>query len=120
MINSSRPQFINIIILAVVYGVNAFIGVYNTEFARDLVDAAVKGVKGGAFDDVIRYGLLYFGITVIQIVTLILARHFGFKVSAKLDMSIKSNLFHSMMMKDYGDISAYHSGEFPAFLLYVS
>lgn len=111
MINSSRPQFINIIILAVVYGVNAFIGVYNTEFARDLVDAAVKGVKGGAFDDVIRYGLLYFGITVIQIVTLILARHFGFKVSAKLDMSIKSKLFRSMMMKDYADISAYHSGE---------
>ena len=111
MINSSRPQFINIIILAVVYGVNAFIGVYNTENARDLVDAAVKGVSGGSFDDVVRYGLLYFGITVIQIVTLILARHFGFKVSAKLDMSIKSNLFHSMMMKDYGDISAYHSGE---------
>ena len=41
IVQSSRPQFINIIILAVVYAVNAFIGVYNTEYARDLVDAAV-------------------------------------------------------------------------------
>ena len=111
IIRSSRPQLINIILLAIVYGVNAFIGVYNTVFARDLVDAAVNGANGGSFDEVIRYGLLYFGVTVIQIVTLILARNFGFKVSARLDMSMKSKLFYSMMTKEYSDISAYHSGE---------
>ena len=98
IIRSSRPQFVNIILLAIVYGVNAFIGVYNTEYARELVDAAVNGAKGGSFDEVIRYGLLYFGVTVIQIVTLILARNFGFKVSARLDMSMKSDLFYTMMM----------------------
>lgn len=108
---SSRPQFINIIILAIVYGVNAFIGVYNTEFARELVDAAVKGANGGSLNEVIRYGLLYLGVTVIQIITLILARNFVFKVSARLDMSMKSDLFYSMMTKEYSDISAYHSGE---------
>ncbi|MBQ3284162.1 MAG: ABC transporter ATP-binding protein [Ruminococcus sp.] len=111
IVRSSRPQFINIIFLAVIYGLNAFIGVYNTVFARDLVDAAVKGVQGGPLDDVIRYGLLYLGVTVIQIVTLILARDLCFKVGAKLDMSMKSSLFRSMMMKEYADISAYHSGE---------
>ena len=108
IIQSSRPQFINIFILVIVYGVNAFIGVYNTEFARQLVDAAVKG---DSVDEVIRYALLYLGITVIQIVTLIMARNHGFKVSAKLDMSIKSKLFHSMLLKEYSDISKYHSGE---------
>ena len=108
---SSRPQFGSIIILAIVYGVNAFIGVYNTEFARELVDAAVNGAKGGSFNEVIRYGLLYLGVTLIQIVTLILARDFGFKVSARLDMSMKSDLFYTMMTKEYADISKYHSGE---------
>lgn len=108
---SSRPQFINIIILAVVYAVNAFIGVYNTEYARDLVDAAVKGVNGGSLDEVIRYAMLYFGITVVQVLTIVLAKNFAFKVSAKLDMSIKSKLFHDMLQKDYSKISAYHSGE---------
>ena len=98
-------------ILAFVYGLNAFIGVYNTEFARELVDAAVKGVKGGSLDEVIRYAMLYLGITVVQVVTIVLARHFSFKVSAKLDMSIKSKLFHDMLQKDYADISRYHSGE---------
>ena len=111
IVRSSRPQFVNIILLAVVYGLNAFIGVYNTVFARDLVDAAVKGVQGGSLDEVIRYGLLYFGVTLVQIVTLVLARNFGFKIGARLDMSLKSSLFHSMMTKEYSDISAYHSGE---------
>ena len=111
IIKSSRPQFFNIILLAVVYGLNAFIGVYNTVFARDLVDAAVKGVGGGSLDEVIRYGLLYLGVTVIQLITLVLARNLVFKIGAKLDISMKSSLFHAMMMKEYADISAYHSGE---------
>lgn len=111
IIHSSRHQFINIILLAVIYGLNAFIGVYNTVFARDLVDAAVKGVGGGSFDEVLRYGLLYLGVTVLQIVTVVLARVFAFRVSAKLEMSMKTSLFRSMLMKDHADISAYHSGE---------
>lgn len=111
IIHSSRPQLFNIIFLAVVYGLNAFIGVYNTVFAKELVNAAVAGIKGGPPDNVIRYGLLYLGVTIIQIVTLILARNFIFKVSARLEMDMKSKLFHSMMTKEYADISAYHSGE---------
>ena len=111
IIHSSRPQLFNIIFLAVVYGLNAFIGVYNTVFAKELVNAAVAGIKGGPPDNVIRYGLLYLGVTIIQIVTLILAHNFIFKVSARLEMDMKSKLFHSMMTKEYADISAYHSGE---------
>lgn len=111
IIHSSRPQLFNIIFLAVVYGLNAFIGVYNTVFAKELVNAAVAGIRGGPPDNVIRYGLLYLGVTIIQIVTLILARNFIFKVSARLEMDMKSKLFHSMMTKEYADISAYHSGE---------
>ena len=111
IIRSSRPQFVNIIILAVVYGFNAFIGVYNTEYARKLVDAAVKGMKSGSADEVIHYAVLYLIITVIQIVTVILARNYSFKVGAKLDVSMKNKLFHDMLQKDFSDISRYHSGE---------
>ena len=111
IVHSAKPQWYNILFLALVYGLNAFIGVYNTQFARYLVDAAVKGVQGGSFDEVLRYALYYFGITAVQIVTLILARDLAFKIGAKLDMSMKSTLFHSMITKEYSDISAYHSGE---------
>lgn len=111
IVHSSRPQFVRIIILALIYGLNAFIGVYNTEYARKLVDAAVNGINGGSLDEVIRYGLIFFGVTLIQIVTLILARDFAFKIKAKMDMSIKSSLFYAAMKKEYSDISAYHSGE---------
>ena len=108
ILRSARPQLFNIIFLAVVYGLNAFIGVYNTVFARDLVNAAVAGES---FDSVIRYGALYLGITVAQIVTLVLASNQIFKVTAKLEMSMRASLFKSMMNKDYSDVSAYHSGE---------
>lgn len=108
IINSSKPQLFNIIFLAVVYGLNAFVGVYNTVFARHLVDAATKQHD---MDAVIHYGLLYLGVTLFQIVTLILARNFVFKVSAKLELTMKSKLFNDMMQKDYAHITGYHSGE---------
>lgn len=108
IIKSARPQLFNIIFLAIVYGLNAFIAVYNTVFAKKLVDAATKTHD---MDEVVYYGLMYLGVTVIQLVTLILARNFVFKVSAKLELSMKSDLFAQMMEKDYESISAYHSGE---------
>lgn len=111
ILNSAKPQLHNIIFLAIVYGVYAFIGVYNTVFARDLVDAAVKGVRGGSFDDVIRYGLLYLGVTLIQIASLILARNLVFKVNAKLGLSLEKRLFSDILKKDYAGISNYHSGD---------
>lgn len=111
ILNSAKPQLHNIIFLAIVYGIYAFIGVYNTVFARDLVDAAVKGVRGGSFDDVIRYGLLYLGVTLIQIASLILARNLVFKVNAKLGLSLEKRLFSDILKKDYAGISNYHSGD---------
>lgn len=106
--HSSRQQLFNIVFLAIVYGLNAFIGVYNTVFAKKLVDAATKGHD---MDAVVYYGLLYLGITVVQLVTLVLARNYVFKISAKLEMSMKSKLFQDMMEKSYENITAYHSGE---------
>ena len=108
IIRNSRPQLFNIIFLAVVYGLNAFIGVYNTVFARDLVNAAASHED---FDKVIYSGAMYLGITVVQIVTLILARNQIFKISAKLEISMRAALFRSMMDKNYVGIAAYHSGE---------
>ena len=108
IMHSSRQQLFNIVFLAIVYGLNAFIGVYNTVFAKKLVDAATKGHD---MDAVVYYGLLYLGVTVVQLVTLVLARNYVFKISAKLEMSMKSKLFRDMMDKSYENITAYHSGE---------
>lgn len=108
IIRSSKSQLFNIIFLAVVYGLNAFVGVYNTVFAKDLIDAATKSHDMNAM---IYNGLMYLGVTVFQIITLILARNFLFKISAKTELTMKSKLFSDMMQKDYAHITAYHSGE---------
>ena len=106
--NSAKPQLLNITILAVIYAANAFIGVYNTVFARDLVNAAVAGSD---FNLVLYYAGMYLGITVVEIATIIIANQLNFKVSNKLEMSMKLSLFRSIMNKSYADVSAYHSGE---------
>ena len=106
--NSAKPQFLNISILAIMFGLNAFIGVYNTVFARDLVNAAVDGTD---FNKVLYYAGLYIGITVVELVTIVVANQLTFKVSNKLVMSMRLSLFRSMMNKNYADVSAYHSGE---------
>lgn len=108
ILHNSRPQLFNIILLALTYGLNAFIGVYNTVFARDLVNAAVAGDN---IDRVYLYGGLFLGITVVQIVTFVLARHFAFKISTKMEISLKANLFRNIMDKDYAAVTAYHTGE---------
>lgn len=108
ILRSSKPQLFNIILLAFVYGANAFIGVYNTVFARDLVNTAVAGED---FGKVIYYAALYLGITVLQIITLVLCKNFVFKIGYKLEMSMRSSLFRSMMDKNYADVTSYHTGE---------
>ena len=107
ILSAMRPQLLNIILLAIIYGTNAFIGVYNTGFARQLVDAAV----GGVYNEMLYYGAAFLIITIVQIVTLVLSRNLVFVISTKLEMTIRSRLFKEMLNKDFSDITAYHSGE---------
>ena len=108
ILRSSKPQLVNIIILAVFYGIHAFIGVYNTVFARDMINAATSGA---GLDKVFYYGALFVGITVIQIVAMIIANNTSFKVSAKLELSMQLSLMKSTMDKNYSDVTSYHTGE---------
>ena len=104
----AKPQLRNIIFLSLIYGLNAFIGVYNTIYARDLVNAAVAGKD---LSSVIYYAAMYLGITAVQLSTLFFANDLSFKISVRLEMSLRLGLFRSMLNKNYADMSAYHSGE---------
>lgn len=107
ILRSSRPQLHTIIFMALIYGFNAFIAVYNTGFAKNLVDSAVSGNKDG----LIRYAILFFSVIVLQITTVVLSKKLVFVVQTKLEMSIRAALFKDMLNKNFTDITAYHSGE---------
>ena len=107
ILRSSGPQLHNIILMAILYGATAFVGVYNTVFAKNLVDSAVKGDR----EHLVYYAILFFSIVVLNIVMVILAKKLIFIVSAKLDNSIRAALFREMLNKNFADITAYHSGE---------
>ena len=108
ILSSSRPQLLNIIFLAILYGLHAFIGVYSTVYARELVNSAAYG---GELSEVIKYGILYISVTVIQLTALVMSRNLIFVVTTKLENNMRLRLFKSMLNKDFGDISAFHSGE---------
>lgn len=107
ILRSSRSQLHNIILMALIYGFNAFIAVYNTGYAKNLVDAAVAGNR----NRLIYYAVLFFSVIVLQIVTVILSKKLVFVVQTKLEMSIRATLFEEMLNKNFSDITAYHSGE---------
>ena len=107
ILRSSVPQLHNIIFMALIYGFNAFIAVYNTGFAKNLVNAAVDGNK----NRLIYYAVLFFSVIVLQIITVVLSKKLVFIVQTKLEMSIRATLFKDMLNKDFSAITAYHSGE---------
>lgn len=107
ILRSSRSQLHNIILMALIYGFNAFIAVYNTVFAKHLVDAAVSKDQ----NSLIYYAILFASVIVLQITTVVLSKKLVFIIQTKLDMSIRASLFRDMLNKDFSDITAYHSGE---------
>ena len=76
---------------------------------------AVRGVVNGAEiadkAQVTKYAILL-GVTVLsQFFLRILINGLSERITAELEMSIKSHLFNKIIDKDYGSINKYHSGE---------
>lgn len=104
----SFPQLHNIILNAVIYAVLAYIGVAVAQLARGIVDSA-------AYDHdakkVILFSAALISVTVFQIVLNVVSRVVSFNANAKLEISIKSHLFETIMKKDYSKITKFHTGE---------
>ncbi len=105
---NARPQLGNIILMTFLYGVMAYTGVAVAQLARGIVDSAAYDRD---INKVIFYAALLIGVTVLQIVCNIISRITTFNAANKLEISIKTKLFDSMLKKDYAKITSYHTGE---------
>lgn len=104
----SLPQLHNIILNAVIYAVLAYIGVGVAQLARGIVDSAAYDHDA---NKVIFFSVALISATLFQIVLNIISRIVSFNANAKLEISIKSHLFETMMKKDYSKITKFHTGE---------
>lgn len=107
IIKNARPQASGIVVLTVFYSVLAYVGVFNAQIARYLIDSAVSGDING----IVLYGGIFGAVIAGQFGLRIVSNHLIFTINAKMEISIKSNLFQTILQKEYKQITAYHSGE---------
>lgn len=107
ILKKAKPQLLSIIIMSVIYGGMAYLGVAVATLSRGIVDSAVNTDIGG----IVFYAVILISLTVAQLVIRILSRVLTFNVSSKLEISMKQDLFNHIIRKKYEKISVLHTGE---------
>ncbi len=96
-----------VVVLAVLSGMVSVIALEYALLFRSLIDRAVAGDMQGLFHS----ALMVAGAFLIQIALRTLYRYFEESGKTKIENSLKSRLFHNLLVKNYADINAVHSGE---------
>lgn len=87
-----------------------FVSYINVQFAlisKRLIDVATSQTAGSVIDSALALGALL----IVQLLLQILYIRIHIKISGKLAMSMRTDLFYMLMKKDYAGVCAIHSGE---------
>ncbi|MBQ7006679.1 MAG: ABC transporter ATP-binding protein, partial [Oscillospiraceae bacterium] len=87
-----------------------FVSYINVQFAlvsKRLIDVATNQTAGSVVDSALLLGALL----IVQLLLQVLYIRIHIKISGKLAMSMRTDLFYQLMKKDYAGVSALHSGE---------
>lgn len=107
IIKKARPQLLSIVIISIIFGIMAYLGVAVATLSRGIVDSAVNG----DIDGIVFYAVVLVALTVGQLVIRIASKVLNFNISAKLEISMKQGIFESIIRKKYDKISDIHTGE---------
>lgn len=110
----SKSQFLSIILLVLLYSALAVLGVYTAVMSKYVVNAATGHdpvYVNNRMEGVIHYGIIFAIIIVAEITISVLQRIFVFRISAKLEITYKTDLFNKITKKEFSEVSKYHSGE---------
>ena len=114
IIKKSKPQLLSILFLVVLYVALALVGVYSAICSKYVVNAATghdPQYVNNRMEGVLFYGIIFASIIVIEIIVSVLQRIFVFRISAKLEISYKTDLFQQIIQKEFADVTQFHSGE---------
>lgn len=96
-----------ILALTLVQAVNGASGVLYALFLRGIVDSAVAGSKDGFIRNAVYIVLLI----LLQLTLNAVVRYMSELARASFENLFKERLMHNILRKDYGRVSAVHSGE---------
>ena len=101
---SELPGMVSLIICDALFSVCS---VSMAVFAKLIIDSAQKG----NMDGLVRNAVVLLLVIIAQIALKLLSKSLEVRVSGKLEMKYKTELFSNILKKDYLKISRYHSGE---------
>ena len=107
IVKKAKPQVFGIIIMSVIFGGMAYLGVAVDTLSRGIVDSAVNSDVGG----IVYFAIILISLTIAQLVIRIISKVLTFNVSSKLEISIKQDIFDNIIRKKYNEISSIHTGE---------
>lgn len=116
IISNSKPQWLNIILLTLFNVVLAGIAVANSYMLRNVIDAAIGKSNFGTLteerlDGILFWGILFASLIATRVILTIVTNHLVFKINARLTINLKSNLYKTIIKKNYSTITKYHTGE---------
>ncbi len=97
----------NILILIAVNAVQGLIGVAYALLLRDIINAAVAGSASLFFRNV----AVFAALIILRLLLTAFNRYFQELTRATLENRLKSRLLDCLLKKDYGNVTAVHSGE---------
>lgn len=107
MYRISKQNIRYVLIYSVLSAVLAFVGVMTAFGTKYIVNGAVSQDLS-----LLKYGaMILIGILACQVVLKIISRNIFERVKAKIEIKLKLHIFETVLKKDYGGISKYHSGE---------
>ncbi len=107
IIKHMRAQFLNIILLVVLYSATAVLGVVLSLLSKNLIDYAVLKV----YDSVVWYSVYIVILIITQILISVICKVLIFNVNAKMEIYLKTSLYSKILNKNYSSVLSYHSGE---------
>lgn len=110
---SSKGQIWFIVLMAAINIILACSSIVVSYLLRFVVNSATDGtvLLSERLSNITYWGV-FFGLTIIlQALFRMLENHLVFRVTARLTINIKSKLFRTILGKQYGQVTKYHTGE---------
>ena len=106
---NSKKELPGMVLLAFCDALYSVCSVSMAVFAKLIIDSAYGTDKNK--DALIKYSLMFLAVTVALIALRLIGKAVEVRVSGKLEIKYKTDLFSNIMKKDYLTISQFHSGE---------
>ena len=107
IVKSSKKEFGGLVLLVIGNALYSACGVSLAVFAKYIIDSAVHGDRDG----LLKYAVILLAVIAAQIALRLGCKALEVRISGKLEMKYKSDLFSQILKKDYLKISEFHSGE---------